>query len=157
MRVQCPNCGGPHPKWDCKSPAKVPRVEAAIPSPVSKDVTRRPVTDSQKARKKSTAAPVHQTAKSVPKAASSVGAVDRAPKAAAVDPIPFMPVSPEMSELVETMNATRQAVADAFFVPGPGQTKRGRKPLSDPTPRQLYQRELMRQRRARLKAQKEAK
>ncbi len=51
--------------------------------------------------------------------------------------------------------AKQRAEAGTQALPVDTSSKRGRKPVDNPTPRQLYQRQLMRDRRARLKAQKE--
>lgn len=36
MPVTCPNCGGPHPRWECKMP------DVFVPEPPSKNALIRP-------------------------------------------------------------------------------------------------------------------
>lgn len=59
MRVQCPNCGGDHPKWECRRPAAKSREDKAQASAGVKPNLERqldPVKSAGLSRTKSTAA-----------------------------------------------------------------------------------------------------
>lgn len=87
---KCEHCGRSHYATDpCRASIDAKRSSGGS-SVVERSPSKQDVAGSKPARrsKKSTASPVLQTAEGVPKAALSVGAVDRAPEAHAVDTNP---------------------------------------------------------------------
>jgi hypothetical protein len=146
MRITCPNCGGPHPKWECKRPAPKP-------SPTATGADRNAGSDVARSGK----APIEREAKRVAMIAHLDGG-----KSSLTAAITKVLSDASRSDVVvahdDRMRDLPTASLEKF---AEVQVKRrGRPPSENPkSPRAAYMRDLMRRRRAddRAKRQKEGK